>query len=165
VLAANRAVAPVLYAGAADALLRPPVNVLRLALHPEGMAPRIANHAEWRSALLAYLGQQVAAGGDPELAALLAELRGYPGPPAPAAAAEGRLAAGVPPVFVPLVLASDAGTLSLLSTVTVFAAPADVTLAELVVECFFPADEATADRLRALAPRGGAPPASTAGPR
>ena len=152
-VAANRAVAPLL-AGASATLLAPPVNVLRLSLHPDGVAPRIVNYGQWRTHLLERLRQQIAASGDDGLAALHDELRGYP-PPArsrarrsPAAADDG---AGV---FVPLQLAADdGGVLTFLSTTTVFGTPVDVTLAELALECFFPADDETAERLRRDPPR------------
>jgi len=150
-VAANRAVGPLL-AGASPALLAPPLNVLRLTLHPEGVAPRIVNYGQVRAHLLERLHQQVGASGDDALAALYDELRGYP-PPArdgarrsPAIASEG---AGV---FVPLQLATDDGVLAFLSTTTVFGTPVDVTLAELALECFFPADAETAERLRGLMP-------------
>jgi len=139
-LSANAAVAPLL-AGAAAKLLTPPVNVLRLSLHPDGLAPRIANLAEWRAHLLARLRRQIAASGDAVLAALLEELGGYP---APAAAVE-----EVPvTVAVPLRLAVPGGVLAFLSTTTVFGTPLDITLSELAVEAFFPADAATAAALR-----------------
>jgi len=148
-VAANRAVGPLL-AGAAPALLAPPLNVLRLTLHPDGVAPRIVNYGQVRTHLLERLHQQVGASGDDALATLYDELRGYP-PPArdgarrsPAIASEG---AGV---FVPLQLATDDGVLSFLSTTTVFGTPVDVTLAELALECFFPADAETAERLRGM---------------
>jgi transcriptional regulator with XRE-family HTH domain len=147
--AANRAVAPFL-AGIAPALLDGGApNVLRLSLHPQGLAPRILNLAQWRAHLLERLQRQVDASGDPALAALREELAAYPLPPRrgtrPAAvAADG---AGV---FVPLQLAEDDGAvLTFLSTTTVFGTPVDVTLAELALECFFPADAPTAERLRA----------------
>jgi transcriptional regulator with XRE-family HTH domain len=145
-VAANRAVAP-LFAGASPALLEPPLNVLRVTLHPDGVAPRLVNYGQLRTHLLERLHQQVAASGDDTLAALYDELRAYP-PPArsgthrsPAIAHEG---AGV---FVPLQLATDDGVLTFLSTTTVFGSPVDVTLAELALECFFPADAETAERL------------------
>lgn len=148
-VAANDAVAPML-AGAAPELLAPPVNVLRLSLHPDGLAPRIVNLAQWRAHLLERLHQQVLASTDPALGALHAELAALPAPRQPA---------GHPPsiaddgagVFVPLQLATDAGVLTFLSTTTVFGTPVDVTLAELALECFFPADAATARALGATA--------------
>ena len=142
----NRAVAPLL--GGVDAsLLAPPVNVLRLSLDPRGLAPRIVNLAEWRAHLLHRVGQQVDASGDPGLAALLAELRAYP---VQADAAPGSLGeAGS--IAVPFRLRTEAGELSFFSTTTVFGTPVDITLAELALECFFPADDATARAMRALA--------------
>jgi transcriptional regulator with XRE-family HTH domain len=127
-------------------LLKPPLNVLRLSLHPLGLAPRIANLAEWRAHLLARLHRQVDLSADPVLAALLAELRGYPAPRGvvPAVADYGEM-------IVPFRLTSPVGMLSFISTTTVFGTPVDITLAELALESFFPADAATADSLRRLA--------------
>lgn len=140
----NRVV-PALLAGLPAELLAPPVNVLRLSLHPRGLAPRILNLAAWRQHLFARLRQQIAASGDTGLATLLAELSAYPAAPGEAPPP------GEPPVLVPLQLASPWGTLSLISTTTVFGTPVDITLAELALETFFPADAATAAALRRLA--------------
>ncbi len=129
-----------LIAGAAPALLEPPVNVLRLSLHPDGMAPRIANLPQWRGHVLARLGREAEASGDPALRELLAELRAYPG---------GTAAAEPSALIVPLRLRADAGELSFFSTTTVFGTPQDVTVAELAIESFYPADAATAAVLRA----------------
>lgn len=146
-VSANRMVALMLRGLPAE-LLRPPLNVLRLSLHPEGLAPRIVNLAQWRAHLLARLGQQVDASGDPKLAALADELRGYPPP-------EGmpgeNLAVHAPAVAMPLRFRTPEGILTLISTITVFGTPVDVTLSELALETFFPADEATAQALRRLA--------------
>ncbi len=144
-VASNKAVAPLL-GGIDAALLRPPVNVLRLSLHPQGLAPRIANLAEWRGHLLARLQHQVQATADETLTALLDELRRYPGHGASA----GRPAAtrDYAGIVVPLELVTPAGTLAFFSTTTVFGTPVDVTLSELAVEAFFPADAATAEVLR-----------------
>jgi transcriptional regulator with XRE-family HTH domain len=148
-VAANAAVPPLL-AGVSDAaLLAPPVNVLRLSLHPGGLAPRIANLPEWRAHLLDRLRRQVEASGDPALAGLLDELAGLPG----GTAAERPGRAATASIVVPLELDSTEGRLSLLSTTTVFGTPVEVTLSELAVETFFPADAATAERLRRLVPR------------
>ncbi len=144
-LAANAALAPLLD-GVDPALLAPPVNVLRLSLHPGGLAPRILNLGEWRAHLLDRLHRQGTASGDPGLARLLDELSAYPAPEAPDGPGDG---AGV---AVPLVLAVPAGRLSFLSTTTVFGTPVDITLAELAVEAFFPADPETAALLHRLAP-------------
>ena len=138
---ANRAV-PLLTAGAAGHLTQPPVNVLRLSLHPEGMAPRIANLAEWRAHLLDRLGRQAVVSGDPALFALHEELVGYPG-------GEGAhvpdLEAGA--IAVPLRLRADGAELAFISTATTFGTATDVTVSELVIESFFPADAATAQAL------------------
>ena len=143
-VAANAAVPPLL-AGIADPnLLEPPVNVLRLSLHPSGLAPQIANLPEWRVHLLERLRSQINMTADPTLARLLRELEAYP------------VHADAPPpdsheyadVVVPLRLATPNGTLSFLSTTTVFGTPLDVTLSELAIEAFFPADDVTAEALR-----------------
>jgi transcriptional regulator with XRE-family HTH domain len=146
-VASNRAITPLLV-GVSPALLAPPVNVLRLSLHPDGLAPRIVNLAQWRAHLLERLAQQIAASADPILTSLRTELEALPAASrasvrTPSVAGDG---AGV---FVPMQLATDAGVLSFLSTTTVFGTPVDVTLAELALECFFPADDATAAMLRA----------------
>ena len=145
-IAANRAVAPLL-AGVQAALLEPPVNVLRLSLHPDGLAPRIANLAEWRAHLLERLRQQIEITADATLIALREELRGFPAPirrtPPPPDSFAG--------VVVPLQLISDGGMLSFFSTTTVFGTPIDVTLSELAIESFFPADDATAQAMQRLA--------------
>ncbi|HEY4068965.1 MAG TPA: helix-turn-helix transcriptional regulator [Burkholderiaceae bacterium] len=139
----NRAVLPLLE-GVAPALLQGPINVLRLSLHPEGLAPRILNFAQWRAHLLARLRQQIVASADPVLQALADELRAYPAPAG--AAHEGPEPGGV---VVPLRLRTPNGTLSLISTTTVFGTPVDITLSELALETFFPADAATGVALRA----------------
>ena len=149
-VAANAAV-PLLLGGVPAALLQPPVNVLRLGLHPDGLAPRIVNYAEWRGHLLERLQRQIDSAADPVLVELLAELRAYPAPPAKVAALA-PAGEGHPDVVVPFRLATESGVLSFLSTTTVFGTPVDVTLSELAVESFFPADAATAEALRRLAP-------------
>jgi len=148
-LSANGAV-PLLLEGVAPPLLEPPVNVLRLGLHPDGLAPRIVNLTEWRRNLVERLQHQVEASGDEKLGDLLAELRTYPAPASRHASAQRLDGAGV---FVPLQLSTRLGVLSMISTTTVFSGPMDVTLDEMVLECFFPADAETAERL-ALAARG-----------
>ena len=144
-VASNAAVAPLLAGVEEASLLRPPINVLPLSLHPGGLAPFITNLAEWRTHLLDRLRDQIAITGDPVLVRLSNELSGFPAPPG---ADEGsRDYAGL---AVPLQLRSPAGTLSLLSCTTVFGTPIDVTLSELALETFFPADRVTADILRGL---------------
>lgn len=146
-VASNAAVAPLL-AGVAPTLLQGPVNVLRLSLHPQGLAPRIDNLAEWRAHLLARLQQQVDHSGDAVLAALHAELAAYPAPEAAIAAP----AAGGIAVPLRLRLPGRGEPLSLISTTTVFGTPVDVTLSELALECFYPADDST----RSVLQRAGA---------
>jgi transcriptional regulator with XRE-family HTH domain len=131
-----------LMTGVSDALLRPPVNVLRLALHPEGMAPRTANLGEWRAHLLARLSQQVQVSGDPVLIRLMRELRDYPAPADAPHDADGTA------FVVPFKLITESGTLAFFSTTTVFGTPVDITLSELALEAFYPADAATAEVLR-----------------
>lgn len=149
-VAANAVATRFLAASAAPALLGPPINVLRISLHPDGLAPSIVNLAEWRHHLLDRLHGQVEASADPVLATLLEELRGYPVPAASRIVWEDPLPAH-PSVFVPLELATPHGTLRFISTTTVFGTPVDVTVAELALECFFPADERTAEALHRLA--------------
>jgi transcriptional regulator with XRE-family HTH domain len=145
-VSSNRMV-PLLLAGLPDELLAPPLNVLRLSLHPQGLAPRIVNLAQWRAHLLHRLRQQVTASADPVLAALADELRAFPC----AQPDSGELIHVDAGVYVPLQLHSPAGVLSFVSTITVFGTPIDITLSELALETFFPADDATAAALRQLA--------------
>jgi transcriptional regulator with XRE-family HTH domain len=139
-LAANQAVG-LLTAGVAPELLEPPVNVLRVSLHPDGVAPRIANLAEWRGHLLDRLERQIALTADPALATLLEELESYPAPERPAPRPD-------PEIAVPLRLHTDAGELAFISTVATFGTAVEVTASELSIESFFPADAATAATLR-----------------
>ncbi len=142
-IASNKAFPPLL-AGVAPALLQPPVNVLRLSLHPDGVAPRIANLREWRSHLLDRLRRQIDIAPDPTLLELMKELREYPVPEG-AGTTDGTMEyAGV---VVPLRLINGGNTLSFFSTTMVFGTPVDVTLSELALESFFPADAATAEIL------------------
>lgn len=123
-------------------LLKPPVNVLRLALHPAGMAPRTANLGEWRAHLLARLTHEIQISGDPVLIRLLRELRDYPAPDDTAHVADEAA------FVIPLKLIAPTGVLTFFSTTTVFGTPVDITLSELAVEAFYPADAATAEALR-----------------
>jgi transcriptional regulator with XRE-family HTH domain len=145
-VAANRMV-PLLLAELPPALLQPPLNVLRLSLHPEGLAPRILNLGAWRAHLLHRLQHQVQASGDPVLATLADELRALPPLPGEQPATPPTEAG----VYVPLRLRTRFGELNLISTITVFGTPTDITLSELALETFFPADEQTAAALRRLA--------------
>lgn len=146
----NRLV-PLLLQGVAPALLQPPVNVLRLSLHPQGLAPRIHNLPQWREHLLERLRQQIAATGDGVLATLAEELRALP---APSPAAGATLPGEHLGVLMPFRFDTPVGELHLVSTTTVFGTAVDITLQELALETFFPADETTAERLRALASAG-----------
>ena len=144
-LVAHNRAAGLLMAGLPDDLLAPPMNVLRASLHPDGLAPRIVNLAQWKAHVLERLGRQVALTGDPALRTLLDEMAGYPAPPAeeePVPASD---------VVVPLRLRIPGGELRFLSTVTTFGTPVDITVEELSIESFFPGNRATADYLRALA--------------
>jgi transcriptional regulator with XRE-family HTH domain len=130
-------------AGVAEELLKPPINVLRMSLHPNGSAPNIVNLAEWRTHVLARLARDVEVTADATLADLLAELRAYPG---------GEVKHGHDhngSVVVPLkIRAPDGGVLSFISTTTVFGTAVEVTLSELVLEAFYPADDYTANALQ-----------------
>ncbi len=119
--------------GCAAWLLEPPVNVLRLSLHPDGMAPRIRNLAEWRTHVLHRLDRQAAATADPVLRELHAELAGYPG--------------GTTNTTAGLVVPLRIDDLSLFSITSVLGTPLDVTLSELAIESFLPADAPTAAAL------------------
>ncbi len=139
---ANRA-AGLLLAGVAPDLLVPPVNVLRLVVHPDGLAPRIVNHAELFPLLLTRLNHEVDLTGDQRLEDLRRELLTYPvirdvrsGPTRP------------PAIVVPFVVRSGDDVLRFISTTTVFGTATDVTVQELTIESFFPADQITARILR-----------------
>ena len=140
-VAMNNAVGTFLQ-GIAPELTQPPVNVLRLALHPKGMAPSIVNFAQWRAHLIARLHQQIAASGYTGLQALLQELCRYPQPEGVSHGHDAHTDHGG--VVVALQLRSEWGVLSFFSTVTVFGTPVDITLQELALESFFPADDTTA---------------------
>lgn len=141
---ANRMVAPLLE-GIPERLLGQPVNILRLAFHPEALAPRTVNLAEWCGHLLERLHHQCAATADPQLLGLYNDLKAYPIP---------ARTAPLPPdnnVAIPLKLRHNGEVLSFISTTMVFGTPVDVTLSELALETFFPADDLTATRMRQMA--------------
>ncbi|CAN7280936.1 helix-turn-helix domain-containing protein [Acidovorax delafieldii] len=148
VVAANRAAQALLAAHVSPELLAPPINVFRLSLHPNGLASRIANLAQWRHHLFERLRQQIHATGDPALLALQAELLEYP---APDESTPLVMAGEMLGVVMPFCFNSVHGMLSLISTTTIFGTPVDVTLQELAVESFFPADAFTAQVLREMA--------------
>jgi transcriptional regulator with XRE-family HTH domain len=132
-------------------VLEPSVNIYRLSLHPDGLARRTTNLTEWAHHLLAQLRRSIQVTGDPTLVALLDEVQAYPD----VAALPPRLPGDTdPPLLLPVRLDSPHGELSLFTTLTTFGTPLDVTLDELAVELFYPADERTDAVLRESA-RGG----------
>src|SRR6184192_3870939 len=139
-VSANRMVAPLLE-GIPQRLLGQPFNVLRLAFHPEGLAPRTVNLGEWAAHLLERLHRQCEATADPELIKLYNDLRTYPLPARSGPVSPDNVA-------IPFKLRHNGDVLSFISTTMVFGTPVDVTLSELALETFFPADELTARRLR-----------------
>lgn len=144
---ANRMIGPMI-AGADPELLKPPMNVLRLSFHPKGLAPRIANLHEWRAHILDRLRREVELTADPGLSDLLTELKAYPIADGQPMRKVGDEYGGV---AIPFVLHSTLGQLSFFTTTTVFGTPVDVTLQELTLETFFPADATTAKAMQALA--------------
>ncbi len=149
IIAANHALAPLL-SGAKPTLLEAPVNALRLSMHPDGIASRIANWHAWRAHLLSRLQRQIDVSADTTLAALYDELAAYPTPPDAEPAGDSHTSP-LEQIAVPLRLRTDIGMLSFFSTTTVFGTPVDVTLSELAIEAFFPADPQTAEALRKFA--------------
>ncbi len=140
-LVAANAALQILLDGCAPELLTPPANAFRLALHPQGMAPRIANFAQWARHVLNGISAELARNPDAKLAGLLAELTGYVPPARPG---PGHLG-----FAVPLQLRAEHGELQLMTTITTFATAVDVTLSELRLEAFLPADAQTAEFLQA----------------
>jgi hypothetical protein len=125
-----------LLAGLPADLVEPPVNVVRLSLDPRGLAPRIANLDEWRTAIMSRIRHEHDTAGDPRLATLLADFpvtRPHP----------------TPGIVLTLRLRAGDGVLSFLTTTTVFGTPGDVTVAELAIEALYPADDDTRKALRA----------------
>jgi transcriptional regulator with XRE-family HTH domain len=142
-ISANAPALAILGDGVAPGLLEAPVNALRVSLHPDGLAPRIANLAEYGEHLLARLRREIALTADPELRALAQELAGYPGM-RPASAASDPASR----LFVALRLHALGEDLTFFSTIATFGTARDVTLDELSIESFYPGDEATAAVLR-----------------
>ncbi|MFE7266028.1 helix-turn-helix domain-containing protein [Streptomyces sp. NPDC057592] len=147
VVAANRGMA-MLMDPVAEHLLVPPLNAMRLTLHPEGLAPRILNLREWRADLLSQMERQIALARSAQLRELYEEVAGYPVPestgstryvPAPSL-----------PFALPLLIEHDGEVLSFVCSIATFNTPMDVTVAELAIETFLPANRATADHLRSL---------------
>jgi transcriptional regulator with XRE-family HTH domain len=146
-LVAHNRLVPLLLQHAAPALLQPPVNVLRVSLHPEGLGRFVDNLPAWRDHVLARLQRQIVACGDARLVALHEELRALPCLEAPAGAEH---ATGFDEIAQSLRLHTPQGPLRFITTLTVFGAPHDVTLSELTIETLLPADADTAQRLRSL---------------
>lgn len=142
-VAANATVMPLLQ-GVDPELLAGPINVVRLSLHPKGLAPRIVNLGEWHAHMLERLRRQAELTADPGLIDLIDEIKSYPRPPA-----SDRRSDDLGGVAMPLQLMAGDTLLSMLTTTTVFGTPVDITLSELTLETFFPADAATAEILRA----------------
>ncbi|MET9696341.1 helix-turn-helix transcriptional regulator [Streptomyces sp. NPDC006529] len=158
VVAANRGIA-MLLDGLPAHLLEPPLNAMRLTLHPEGLAPRIHNLAEWRGHLLAQMDRQIALARSEPLRALYEEVAAYPVTgaaagtvPADAAAPADPAGSAATPFALPLRIEHEGQVLSFVSTIATFNTPMDVTVAELAVETLLPADPATAKYLRSLGP-------------
>ncbi len=147
-VASNRLV-PLFLNGVAPELLQPPVNVLRLSLHPKGLASRIVNLDQWKRYLFERLRQQILVTGDDGLQALLNELRSYDVSHMPDAVQLDGEALGV---LMPFRFETEHGTLDFISTVTVFGSPVEITLQEIALETFLPANPRTANILRQLWP-------------
>jgi transcriptional regulator with XRE-family HTH domain len=145
-IVASNAALPQLYDGIAPELMQPPVNAMRLSLHPRGLAPRIANLGEWRAHLLYRLRREVELTADPVLIELLQEVGGYPmrsHQPLKIKGIEHDIA-------VPFRIKTNEGVLSFFSMTTVFGTPVDVMLSELALELFFPADDETAAAVKRM---------------
>lgn len=172
VVAGNSALS-LLTAGVPRHLMAPAPNAMRLALHPDGLAPRIANYAQWRAHLLERLHRQAVLTGDDDVAALHAEVAAYPAPDGsehagdasdagdtlaretgatPGTGAAGSAADLADALAVPLRLRMGDVELAFISIVATFGTAVDITVAELSIESFFPADAATASWVRAHAP-------------
>lgn len=147
IVASNRAI-PLLFEGVAPQLLIPPVNALRVYLHPQGLARRTVNLPDWRAHLLARLDRQIYITADPQLLELRDELSGY------LAFSPAGLSAEIIPsgngIVVPLKLEADCGLLSLFTTTTTFGSALDVTMSELTLECFYPTDALAAEALKTM---------------
>ncbi|OKI00807.1 transcriptional regulator [Streptomyces sp. CB02923] len=148
VVAANRGITA-LMAGVSEALLEPPLNAMRITLHPDGLAPRIRNFLEWREHLLTQMQRQLAVMRSAPLRALHEEVSGYPLPEGGRETAAG---GGHAPYALPMVIEHDGRLLSFISTIATFNTPTDVTVSELALETFLPADPETAEHLRGWLP-------------
>ncbi|MFC5785770.1 MULTISPECIES: helix-turn-helix domain-containing protein [Streptomyces] len=151
VVAANRGIA-MLMEGIPESLLTPPLNAMRLTLHPEGLAPRIRNLREWRGHLLAQMDRQIALDRSEALRAVYDEVKAYPVADRDGGDDGGEVGEAVPYFALPMVIEHDGQVLSFVSSISTFNTPMDVTVAELAIETFLPADPATVKYLRSLAP-------------
>lgn len=154
-VAANRIV-PLLLVGIDPDLLQPPINLLRLSLHPNGLAARVANFVQWRDHLLDRLRRQIDVTADPELIGLYDEAKHYRLPDhheqvTDAVGVDGADKDAINGLIVPLILKTDVGVLRFITTTTVFGTPVEVTLSELAIETLLPADEDTSRALKQLA--------------
>ncbi|MGY3678652.1 helix-turn-helix domain-containing protein [Streptomyces sp. TE33382] len=159
VVAANRG-SSLLLAGVAEHLLAPPLNAMRITLHPEGLAPRILNLPEWRADLLAQMERQIALARSSRLRALYEEVAAYPPPVAAGGQWPGERGTGGPagrpardaptPFALTLRIAHEGRVLSFVASIATFNTPMDVTVAELAIETFLPADRETAGYLRSM---------------
>ncbi|MER5635126.1 helix-turn-helix domain-containing protein [Streptomyces nitrosporeus] len=154
VMASNQGMR-MLLEGVPERLLTPPLNAMRLTLHPGGLAPRILNLPEWRADLLRQMERQMALVRSPELRALYEEVAAYPVPDRPSEdpggpGADAGPGAGAPSLALPLRITHRGRALSFLSSIATFNTPMDVTVAELAIETLLPADRETADHLRSL---------------
>jgi len=145
VVAANRGIT-MLLDGIPDQLLAPPLNVMRLTLHPQGLAPRIQNLREWRDHLLAQMDRQIALQRSSALRALYEEVAAYPVPDR----SEAEPCESVAYFALPLQIEHEGQVLSFVSSISTFNTPMDVTVAELAIETFLPADPATVKYLQSL---------------
>ncbi|OLZ64466.1 transcriptional regulator [Streptomyces amritsarensis] len=146
VVAANRGIL-MLLDGLPEHLLTPPLNAMRITLHPEGLAPRIRNLTEWRGHLLAQMERQIALARSEPLRTLYEEVSSYPVAERPGG---GEPEEPVPYIALPLVIEHDGRLLSFVSSIATFNTPMDVTVAELAIETMLPADPATVKYLRSL---------------
>jgi transcriptional regulator with XRE-family HTH domain len=151
VVTANRGIA-MLMEGIPESLLTPPLNAMRLTLHPEGLAPRIRNLREWRGHLLAQMERQIALDRSEALRAVYDEVKAYPVADRKGVDDSGEGGEEVPYFALPMVIEHDGQVLSFVSSISTFNTPMDVTVAELAIETFLPADPATVKYLRSLAP-------------
>ncbi|MFF4871245.1 helix-turn-helix domain-containing protein [Streptomyces sp. NPDC090109] len=156
VVAANRGVL-MLLDGLPEHLLAPPLNTMRIALHPEGLAPRIRNLREWRGHLLSQMERQIALVRSESLRELYEEVAAYPPPPGAEGEPEEAEAEPYVSFALPMRIEHGGRVLSFVSSISTFNTPMDVTVAELAIETLIPADPETAAHLRALAEADGAP--------